>query len=77
VLSDTPLSFHQLYLGAQDEDYFIATDESMYFYFKNWREESIKFTLNPLKSDAMLDFKVGKMREVEDDLGWRIPRYAS
>ena len=66
-----------MYLGNQDRDFYIEKDHESLFYFKNWREESIKFNFDVLNKDSSLDFKVGKMQEVNDKNGNRIPRYTS
>lgn len=47
------------------------------FYFKNWREESIKFTFDVFNKQSNLDIKIGKMEEVNDKYATRIPRYTS
>jgi hypothetical protein len=55
VLFDTPLDLKQLYLGNQERDFYIKSDSTLLFYFKNWREESIKFNFEILNIESNLE----------------------
>ena len=70
----------QIYLGPQKSDYFINAGQTKYFYFKNWREEDIKFSIEYLNrhytSNDYLQISVGAAQR-NDKMLSRAPEYES
>lgn len=51
VASPQPvMDFDHVYLGAQDHDIFLQANQTKYFYFQNWMDETLKFSLDILNS---------------------------
>jgi hypothetical protein len=70
----------EVFLGPQDSDFFINAGMTKYFYFKNWREEDIQFSVKFLNrhytSDDYLQVAVGAAQK-NDKMVSRAPEYES
>ena len=64
---ETFLDIDPIYIGPQDADIYLSEGKTKYFYFQNWREESIKFTLSYLNQHFMttsnIKMEVGQGRD--------------
>jgi hypothetical protein len=45
---EQPLNVKHLYVGSQDWDTYLKAGETKYFYFQNWREETLAFSFQYL-----------------------------
>ena len=41
---EQPINIKHLYVGSQDWDTYLKAGETKYFYFQNWREETLAFS---------------------------------
>jgi len=45
TIESEPLNLRQLFLGSQQWSTYLMAGETEYYYFQNWREESLEFSL--------------------------------
>lgn len=83
--AEQPLNVKHLYVGSQDWDTYLKAGETKYFYFQNWREETLAFSFQYLNRHYLtsrnIDMALGQVNfdNDEDDIEneRRVPKYKS